>query len=316
MTCHWRLSDANQYQYSTDHPITVALGPHRYAYGWQGNGVKPIRMTLRPEQRSTTPELNHLDQMTPVRFRFLLYEKMKLSSTSLVLMWLMVDAVFFFPISCHGDHEKEFIQIFCLVLCGGVKVLNGGRGYAVPPTAEVESSYGQDVELTVVLGNGASTSDEDDGSIQTYSIQQTNVSAPALPCIRSDGLVQSGGSSYVDPSSWSSVDKMGNTWTFVRKAGSLLTYEYNLIKSWDKAGLNGQASDGWQPDTYEAVKIQFTFSSVTESAGQYSRHYPLNLQSVAVTSKGTGWKTADNKPVVVVLGSYPFGHSRFLTLLS
>lgn len=37
---------SNQYQYSTEHPITVALGPHRYAYGWQGNGVKPIRIDL------------------------------------------------------------------------------------------------------------------------------------------------------------------------------------------------------------------------------------------------------------------------------
>ena len=42
------------------------------------------------------------DQMTPVRFRFLLYEKMKPSSTSLVLMWLMVGrSILSPPISCH-----------------------------------------------------------------------------------------------------------------------------------------------------------------------------------------------------------------------
>ena len=36
----------SQYRYSTKHPITVALGPNRYAYGWQGNDVKPIRIDL------------------------------------------------------------------------------------------------------------------------------------------------------------------------------------------------------------------------------------------------------------------------------
>lgn len=302
---------SNQYQYSTEHPITVALGPHRYAYGWQGNGVKPIRIDL------TTGEEVYdagIEPPTSSSIRTLPFSVTRKDEAKFYVT--RVDVVeggtqYSFPpqLVITGDHEKEFeynTYLFGSSL-GGVKILNGGRGYVVPPTAEVQDSYGQGAELEVVLGNGSVAPDEDDGSVETYSVQQQNVSAPALPCIRSDGLVQSSGSAYLDPSAWSSVDKMGNTWTFVRKAGELLTYEYNLIKSWDKAGLGGEATDGWQPNAYTPIKVQFTFTSVTESAGQYSRHYPLNLQSVAVTDKGTGWKTEDNKPVVVVLGSYPLG---------
>jgi hypothetical protein len=299
----------NQYQYSTDHPITVALGPHRYAYGWQGNGVKPIRIDLTtgtevydvgiepPGGLNKTAPFS-VTRGDPARFYVTRVDVVKGGTQYSFPPKLVVT----------GDKEKEFEYNTYLTgsSLGGIKILNGGRGYTVPPTAEVEDSYGQGVELEVILGNGETDVDSDDGSIQTYSVQQANVSAPALPCIRSDGKVQSAGSAYVDPESWvSPSDTMGNVWTFVRKAGALLTYRYSLTKSWDKSGLQGD--DGWQPVGSTEIQIEFTFTSVTESAGQYSRHYPLNLQAVAVSNKGIGWQNDDNKPVVVVLGSYPLG---------
>ena len=297
----------NQYQYSTKHPITVALGPNRYAYGWQGNDIKPIRIDL-VDGTVFDAGIEPPGGLTrDIPFSVVRKDEAKFYVTRVDVVEGGTQYSFPPQLVVTGDKEQAFGYNTYLTgySLGGVKIINGGRGYTVPPTAEVQDSYGQDVELEVILGNGATSPDDDDGSIQTYAVQQTNVSAPALPCIRSDGKVQSGGSSFLDPSAWSSVDTMGNTWTFVRKAGELLTFRYTLTKSWDKSGLQG--TDGWQPAGSTAIKVEFTFTSVTESAGQYSRHYPLNLQSVAVSDKGTGWKSVDNTPVVVVLGSYPLG---------
>ena len=156
-----------------------------------------------------TPALNHPEDSheTPP---FQWSEKMKPSSTSLEWMWWKeaLSIPFLRNWSCHWVIKKkpfEYNTYLTGYSLGGVKIINGGRGYTVPPTAEVQDSYGQDVELEVILGNGATSPDDDDGSIQTYAVQQTNVSAPALPCIRSDGKVQSGGSSFLDPDAWSSV---------------------------------------------------------------------------------------------------------------
>jgi len=190
---------------------------------------------------------------------------------------------------------------------GGVKVIKGGRGYVVPPTAEVEDSYGQGAEFNVVLANNSVTEADDDGSIQAYAITQNNVSAAGLGAVRTDGMIKQG-STWQSEDDWSNTDIMGNVWKFEQRVGASLTYSCTIIKSWGSAGLQGSASSGWKPaNPYDPIKVLITFTSRGYSSGSTTSYYPLTATSIGIAQRGTNWKREDNQPVLLLLGSYPMG---------
>ena len=298
------------YSFSTDRPITVALGPHQYAYGWRGDGITPIRIDTRD---GSVVDCG-IDPPT-------------LPSTKSASGWVTrgenlqyyiarIDVInggeqYFFPPELTITPDPDDVSSYCKYntylnrdSLGGVKIIDGGRGYLAPPVATVTDTYGQDVALTAELENGSVSTD---GSIQSYYLIQQCLSAPCteyLQPVNVDGkAVNLSTSLPEDPTE--QTDEIGNKWLFKKKVGNLLTYQYTMTSSWDDSGSSG--SSGEAPVGATPITLEFTFNFVNAASGSTSIFYPVSLiqDGVKFIDRGTGWWS--NKPAVVMLSATSLG---------
>jgi hypothetical protein len=282
---------------AANNPATVVVGRHQFAYLYQGNGQRPLRIDLT--NGTVSPSGIDAPENEP---------KIAIGTTPLYYVaradvgnrgtQYTLPPTITFP----GDCERPAVARCFLEGdgIGSVTVIDGGRGYKAPPTSSLGGTSGTGAVLEAVLGD-ASTANT---GISAGSLVRNADYSPCLLPVNYDGLPVNGLSPLPN---WSVTDSRGNVWKFVRKVGSALTYSVEIRQSF-----------GSTPTTFTTpalAEITFATTVVIDSLT-----YPISLSNagikivrpgegysptpVVIEVPGAGRPTvADGKPVYTSCGS-------------
>ena len=256
------------YRLAANDPATLAVGKHQFAYLYQGYGQRPLRIdlldgTITPSGIDEPPTPPDVAEAGPVKY-YVARADVGYGGRQYTLPPV---------IQFDGTAERKAVARCFLDgdRIGSALLVDGGRGYLAPPDATLDATPGSGAVLEAVLAGIAPPTT----GLNAAEIIRGADYAPCLPPVDYDGVPCPGATP--NPA-WTSQDAKGNTWKFVKRAGTSLTYAVQLAQTFGSATT-----------TYTRIaEAEITFDQTVTANGLT---FPLNAtnRGVRIVDQGADY---------------------------